>query len=36
MYYSNGDREMGDYSNDKRIGKHVLLTSHKIIIEKYY
>ena len=25
-YYSNGDREMGDYFNDKSIGKQVMLT----------
>ena len=25
-YYNNGDREMGDYSNDKPIGRHALLT----------
>ena len=25
-YYNNGDREMGDYSNGKQIGKHVTLT----------
>ena len=36
MYYSNGDREMGDYSNDDEIGKHIILTKDKIIIEKYY
>ena len=24
-YYNNGDREMGDYSNGKRIGKCVML-----------
>ena len=26
MYYNNGDREMGDYKDDKKIGKHVTLT----------
>ena len=26
MYYINGDREMGNYSNDEKIGKHVKLT----------
>ena len=26
MYYINGDREMGDFSNDKEIGKHILFT----------
>ena len=25
-YYSNGNREMGDYFNDKSIGKQVMLT----------
>ena len=26
MYYKNGDREMGDYLNGKKIGKHATLT----------
>ena len=26
LYYNNGDRMMGDYYNDKPIGKHVTLT----------
>ena len=26
MYYNDGNREMGDYYNDKEIGKHVMLT----------
>ena len=26
MYYKNGNREMGDYSNGKNVGKHVVLT----------
>ena len=34
MYYSNGDREMGDYLNDNKIGKHVILTKDKKIKEK--
>ena len=25
MYYNNGDREMGNYSNGLKIGKHVTL-----------
>ena len=25
MYYNNGDREMGDYSNDESVGKHITL-----------
>ena len=36
MYYSNGDREMGDYSNGNQIGKHVILTRDGNIKEKYY
>ena len=24
-YYNNGDREMGNYLNDKKVGKHVKL-----------
>ena len=27
-YYVNGDREMGDYSNENQIGKHVMLTKY--------
>ena len=26
FYYNNGDREMGDYYNNKKMGKHVMLT----------
>ena len=26
MYYNNGDRIMGNFSNNKPIGKHVMLT----------
>ena len=36
MYYSNGDREMGDYSNDEKIGKRVMLTKNGNIKENYY
>ena len=25
MYYKSGARKMGNYSNDKEIGKHVIL-----------
>ena len=25
MYYNNGDRQIGNYSNDEPIGKHALL-----------
>ena len=36
MYYHKGDRSMGDYYNDKPIGKHVLLTNNgEIQIENY-
>ena len=28
MYYKNGNREMGDYSDGKSIGKHVVLTQY--------
>ena len=27
IYYSNGDREMGDYLNSEKIGKHITLTN---------
>ena len=36
MYYSNGDRDMGDYLNDQKVGKHVLLTKIGIVEQKYY
>ena len=25
FYYTNGDREMGDYLDGKKVGKHVIL-----------
>jgi len=25
MYYKNGDREMGNYLNDKKVGTHMIL-----------
>ena len=25
MYYNNGDREIGDYSNDESVGKHIII-----------
>ena len=35
-YYANGDRQMGDYSNNKPIGKHVRLTRNwEVKIENY-
>ena len=36
FYYNNGNREMGDYLNDKRKGKHVTLTINGQIITKNY
>ena len=35
-YFANGDRRMGDYLNDKEIGKHVRLTRNwEVKIENY-
>ena len=35
-YFNNGDRRMGDYYNDKPIGKHVILTKNgDVRIENY-
>ena len=37
MYYSNGDREMGDYLNDQAIGIHAkLLYNGKVESKHYY
>ena len=36
MYYINGDREMGNYSNDEKIGKHVTLGIDENIEENFY
>ena len=36
MYYHNGDRMMGDYYNDKPIGKHVTLKINGEVIENNY
>ena len=36
MYWKDGDREMGDYSKDIRIGKHAILTRNGNVHEKYY
>ena len=30
-YFNNGDREMGDYLNDNKIGKHVKLLYNGIV-----
>ena len=34
--YNNGDREMGDYLNDKQIGKHITLTNKGEVETKLY
>ena len=36
IYYNNGDREMGDYWNDKLIGIQVMLTKNGEVKTKYY
>ena len=36
MYYNDGDRSIGDYYNDKPIGKHVTLTRNGIVKVKIY
>ena len=37
IYYSaNGDRIMGDYYNDKPIGKHIKLTKDGLVQEQNY
>ena len=36
MYYNNGDREIRDYLNGKRIGKHVTLTINGEVKSKVY
>ena len=35
-YWNDGDRSMGDYSNDKEVGLHVILQANGQVIEKYY
>ena len=36
FYYKNGDREMGNYLNDKKIGKHATLhVNGNITLNKY-
>jgi len=32
----NGNREMGNYMNDKKVGKHVTLMANWEIITNYY
>ena len=36
MYYANGDREMGDYLNDKKLGKHIIFHENGEIESKTY
>ena len=35
-YYKSGNREMGDYLNDQKVGKHVTLTIIGKITDKKY
>ena len=35
-YFYNGDRRMGDYYDDKKIGKHVTLTSNGNVETEIY
>ena len=35
-YYNNGNREMGDWKDDKKVGKHVILSENgEIKTEEY-
>jgi hypothetical protein len=36
MYYKNGDREMGDYLKDEKVGTHIILHSNGKITGKKY
>ena len=36
FYYNNGDRSMGDYYNDRPIGKHAYLTKNGEVLTNYY
>ena len=36
FYYNNGDREMGDYLNNNRIGMHVILSTNGEIASNFY
>ena len=36
MYYNNGDKEMGDYLNDKEIGIHAFLSNKSKVKQKKY
>ena len=35
-YYNNGDREIGDYLNDKKIGKHTIIHHNGKVSSKSY
>ena len=35
-YYQNGDREIGDYLNDAKTGKHILIDKSGKVVEKNY
>ena len=35
-YYNNGDREMGDYLNDDKIGIHAKLNINGVVIQQQY
>ena len=36
MYYRNGDREMGNYLNDKKVGTHAKLQYNGVVTSKLY
>ena len=36
MYYKSGSRKMGNYLNDKEIGKHVILYDNGEVLVTYY
>ena len=36
IYFANGDREMGNYLNDKKVGKHVKLTAKGKVTSSVY
>jgi hypothetical protein len=36
MYYANGDREMGNYSKDMPVGKHVKLSAAGKVTNKIF
>ena len=36
IYYANGERYMGDYSNDKKVGKHVILDNNGNIFSEIH